>query len=100
MTMPTGTRAAFERLLAVARTDTGQARRVANFLLAWWNAESLGGFDLTELFAVDEAIALDMAAVFSWLATQESAVYPTEYRSELEVLIREWRPEVWEQSSR
>jgi hypothetical protein len=30
---------ALERLLKVAGQDTGQARRVANFLLAWHNAE-------------------------------------------------------------
>mgnify|MGYP003575752565 CR=1 FL=1 len=26
---------ALDRLIAVARSDTGQSRRVANFLLAW-----------------------------------------------------------------
>lgn len=31
--------AAITRLWRVAKTDTGQARRVADFLLAWWNAE-------------------------------------------------------------
>jgi hypothetical protein len=32
-------------LLRIARQDTGQARRVANFLLAWHNAEENGGWD-------------------------------------------------------
>jgi hypothetical protein len=36
---------ALERLLRIARQDTGQARRVANFLLAWHNAEENGGWD-------------------------------------------------------
>lgn len=39
-------RAAFERLLGVAKSDSGQCRIVANFILAWWNAGSLVGFDL------------------------------------------------------
>lgn len=34
-------RAAFERLLKIARSATGQSRRVAPFILAWWNAERL-----------------------------------------------------------
>lgn len=51
------TRAAFERLLSVAQGDTHQSRYAANFLLAWWNAGSLGGFDRTDLFGVDSAIA-------------------------------------------
>ena len=30
---------ALGRLVAIAQRDTGQSRRVANFLLAWYNAE-------------------------------------------------------------
>lgn len=58
-------RAAFERLLERAESDTGQAKRVANFILAWWNSDVLGGFDFADLFAVDEAISRDMSRVFS-----------------------------------
>lgn len=89
------TRAAFERLLNLAQSDTGQSRRVANFLLAWWNADSLGGFDMADLFGVDSTIAADMATVFTWLAGQKVATYPIEYRAAIEALIAEWRPEVW-----
>lgn len=89
------TRAAFERLLKVARSDTGQSRRVADFLFAWWNADSLGGFDIADLFGVDSTIAADMATVFTWLAGQSEATYPTGYRADIEELIEEWRPEVW-----
>lgn len=53
-------RAAFERLLKIAKSDAGQSRRVASFILSWWNASSLGGFDLADLFAVDQTIAADM----------------------------------------
>ncbi|MCK9513945.1 hypothetical protein ACFPLB_13665 [Aquamicrobium segne] len=92
------TRAAFERLLNLAQSDTGQSRRAANFLLAWWNADSLGGFDMGDLFRVDSAIAADMATVFTWLAGQGVATYPTEYRASIEKLIEEWRPDVWAKS--
>ena len=57
--------AALDRLIAIAQTDTGQARRVAAFLLAWWNADNCGGFDLTDLWAVDTVIAVDMLRVFA-----------------------------------
>jgi len=89
------TRGAFERLLKLAQSDTGQSRRAANFLLAGWNAESLGGFDMTDLFGVDSAIAADMATVFTWLAGQTLATYPTEYRAELDKIIEAWRHDVW-----
>ncbi len=42
-------RAALNRLLAIAQSDTGQARRVAKFLLAWWNADDCGRFDFRDL---------------------------------------------------
>ncbi|ODT21674.1 MAG: hypothetical protein ABS35_16620 [Kaistia sp. SCN 65-12] len=93
------TRAAFERLLDLARSNTGQARRAANFILAWWNADSLGGFDITELFGQDAAIAGDMATVFGWIAHRSNAVYPEEYRAEIEGLIEAWRPDVWARST-
>ena len=34
---------AVARLLDIAKTDTGQARRVADFLLAWHSGEENGG---------------------------------------------------------
>ena len=65
--MHSAQRAALERLIAIARSDTGQSRRVAGFLLAWWNAPECGGFDLTDLWAVDRSIAADMLTVFALL---------------------------------
>jgi len=88
-------RAAFERLLKIPRSDTGQSRRVAAFILAWWNADSLGGFDLADLFGIDQAIAADMGTVFICLGRQSEAFYPEDYQTEIEALIEAWRPEVW-----
>lgn len=93
------TRAAFERLLEIARSDTGQSQRVADFVLAWWNATDLGGFDIADLFAVDRAIAEDMATVFTWLSRLNNARYPEAYRAQIEEIIRLWRPEVWTRAS-
>ena len=92
------TGAAFERLLHIARGDTHQSRRVANFILAWWNADSLGGFDLADIFAVDREIGRDMATVVSSLAELSAAEYPDAYTAEMENLIRLWRPDVWARS--
>ncbi|WP_324689582.1 hypothetical protein U0O11_09380 [Cobetia sp. D5] len=52
---------ALERLLSIARHDTGQSCRVANFLLASWNAEECGGFDFTELWGVGDPVAEDIS---------------------------------------
>ncbi|WP_105385210.1 DUF7673 family protein [Neorhizobium alkalisoli] len=86
-------RFALEKLLNVAHEDTGQGRRVANFILAWWNAEAHGGFDLTDLGNVDPHIGEDMATIFTFLAREEDVVYPDDYRSEIEQIIGRWRPQ-------
>ncbi len=57
-----------QRLLTIAQGDTGQCRRVASFLLAWWNAGACGGFDLTDLWALDADICRDMLRVFGLVA--------------------------------
>lgn len=86
--------AAVRRLVKIAKGDTGQSRRVASFLLAWWNAGSCGSFDLTELWAVDGEIADDMVTVFRLVADRHE--YPTAYGlgPDFEKIVAEWRPEL------
>lgn len=89
--MEPATWAALERLLADARGDTHQARYVANFLLAWWNAPELGGFDLTDCWGLDGRIRDDIITVFGFIARHNE--YPSAYsfRSEFEELVKQWR---------
>lgn len=84
---------ALDRLFALAASDTGQARRVANFLLAWWNARDNGGFDLTDLFGVDHAVAADMGLVFLYLGGHHGAIYPDQmgYKEQIVALVERWR---------
>lgn len=84
--------AALDRLVKVAQGDSGQSRRVANFLLAWWNAANCGGFDLTDLWNVDETIAADMIAVFSIVARWRNYPDSAGLKAEFEQLVTEWRP--------
>ena len=92
--MTAAQRAALERLIAHAQGDTHQAQHVADFLLAWWNAASCGGFDLTDLWAVDDSIAADMVTVFRFIACGKHA-YPNElgYEAQFVALLDAWRPE-------
>ncbi|MBM7325358.1 DUF7673 family protein [Agrobacterium pusense] len=87
-------RFALEKLLDVAHGDTGQSRRVANFILAWWNADVHGGFNLTDLADVDRDVCEDMVTVFTFLAREEDLVYPEAYKPEIIQIIRRWRPDV------
>lgn len=92
--IPLEVQAAVDRLFDLAQGDTGQSRRVADFLLAWWNAAELGGFDVADLFSLDRAIAADMTTVFAFLGSQPSAVYADAFgrHGEIQALIALWRP--------
>jgi hypothetical protein len=84
---------ALRRLIQIAQRDTGQSRRVADFLLAWWNAGSCGGFDLTTLWGVDRTIADDMTIVFGLIARIHQ--YPPHldpaFDAEFRAIAEAWR---------
>jgi len=86
------TRARIHGLLEVAAGETGQAGTVAVSLLAWWNAKSCGGFDLTGLWAVGDAIARDRLATAAFIAKHWE--YPAAYGlgPQFEQLVARWRP--------
>lgn len=87
-------RAALERLISHAKRDSGQSRRVADFLLAWWNAGQCGGFDLTSLWSVDDAIARDMKTVFGLIARENKYPDSLGYEQDFNAIVKEWRPEM------
>lgn len=82
------------RLLAIAKSDTGQSRRVADFLLAWWNGSDLGHFPIEHLWNVDRAISADMVTILNYLSQQPCAVYANAFGfdAEMSELVRTWRP--------
>jgi hypothetical protein len=91
--LPLGQRAAIESLLKIAMRDTGQSRRVADFLLAWYNASGNGGWDPGDLWAVDAAIANDMMTVLDLIHRGPAGKYPNDwgYREEIERVWDLWR---------
>jgi hypothetical protein len=84
--------AALNRLIAIAHNDTGQSRRVAGFLLAWWNADECGGFDLTDLWGVDTSITEDMVTVFGYIARVKSYPDTLGYAEQFQSIVSGWRP--------
>jgi hypothetical protein len=94
MSIPVSTRqkAALERLIKIAQSDTGQRRMTAEFLLSWWNAANCGGFDLTTMWGVDTEIADDMVTVFALVAACHR--YPDDlgYGEEFRRIVHAWRP--------
>lgn len=89
-------RVALERLIRIAKGDTGQSRRVAEFLLAWWNAGDCGSFDLTELWALDDAITADMKTVFAFIARVSKYPDCLGYEADFKAIVRAWRPDLAE----
>lgn len=87
-------RGALERLIAHAKRGTGQSRKVADFLLAWWNAGKCGGFDLTVMWALDEAIVTDMTMVFGLIARVSAYPDSLGYEQDFIKIMRAWRAEL------
>lgn len=85
-------KAALDRLCSIAAGDTSQSRRVADFLLAWWNAGECGGFDLTTLWGVDAPIAADMVSVFALIARVHSYPDTLGYSQQFQNIVAAWRP--------
>lgn len=87
--------AAICRLVELARSDTGQSRRAANFLLAWWDGATWGDFPIADLFAVDASVAADMTTVIAFLGQHGSAIYADAfgYRDAMADLVGRWRPD-------
>ena len=85
--------AACARLIELARSDTGQAAKVADFLLAWWNGEDNGHFPISHLANVDDEIARDMLIILSRIAMEPAMIYADAFGrgSDMEVLWHQWR---------
>ena len=92
--MTTDQKESLKRLIGIAQSDTGQARRVADFLLAWWNAGECGGFDLTNLWGVDASIAEDMVIVFGYVARANAYPDALGFNVQFQSIVRGWRPEL------
>lgn len=82
------------RLLEVARSDTGQARRVADFLLARWNAGQCGGFDLTHLWQLDDELVRAIQAVIGVIARTQCYPGSLGYGPAFQAVVAAWRPEL------
>jgi hypothetical protein len=57
--------AALDRLIAHAMRDSGQSRKVADFLLSWWNPDACGRFDMRIMWSCDDEIVADMVTIFA-----------------------------------
>ena len=87
---------ALDNLSRIAKGDTEDSRRVADFLLAWWNSGSCGSFDLTNLYRLDQAIVEDVARVVLYIGRLRSYP-PAQYEPDFLKIGEKWRPELVEQ---
>lgn len=88
------TKAALERLIAHAKRDTDQSRRIAYFLLAWRNAGTCDSFDLANLWAVDDDIRKDMTTVFAFIGAVKAYPDSLGYSADFDVIVHAWQPEM------
>jgi hypothetical protein len=80
-----------QRLIRIALGDSGQSHVVADFLLAWWNADEYGGFDLTDVWAVDVSIAEDILMVFEQIVHSRNYPDALGYEKQFQTIAHQWR---------
>jgi len=79
------------RLMRIAMGGTGQCRRVADFLLAWHNAEENGGWDPTDLWNVDATIADDILTALRLLYVENRYPGDLGFQKEIAQIWELWR---------
>ena len=79
------------RLMRIAMGGTGQCRRVADFLLAWHNAEENGGWDPTDLWTVDATIADDILTALRLLYVENRYPGDLGFQKEIAQIWELWR---------
>lgn len=86
------TRAAFARLFDRACSDTAQARRAADFLIARWNPKGHGGFDTATRFR-SIARSRPTCPGFDLLGQRGGAICPDAFgsRERMESILIRWR---------
>jgi hypothetical protein len=87
-------REALLRLLRVSDGDTGQSRKDADFILAWWNAESCGKFYITDAWGLDAELAHDVSTVFALAVRSNSYPDTLGFADEFKKVVRGWRPDL------
>jgi len=84
---------ALDRLILEAKTPTGEGGRVADFLLAWWNADTCGGFNPIKAWSCEDNVVEDIVTIFSYIVRNQRR-FPDYlgYGEKFESLMRQWRP--------
>lgn len=87
---------AIDRLFTKAMWDTGQARKVAQFLMSWGNEPVHGGFDFAHIRSLDSEIADDMWTLMEYLFAS-GFKYPIDigYEERFVALVRLYRPDLF-----
>ncbi|MYM26235.1 hypothetical protein GTP46_26755 [Duganella sp. FT135W] len=88
---------AVDRLFTKAMWDTGQARKIAKFLMSWGNEPVHGGFDLAHIRDLDTEISRDMWTLTEYLFAS-GFKYPIDigFEDRFVALVRLYRPDLFE----
>lgn len=83
-----------ERLMVHARRNSGQGRRVADPLPAWWNSGGCGAFDRTSLWSLGTAIVADMTILFGLIGRIHRYPDILGYEAKFKAIVQGWRLEL------
>lgn len=83
---------AIERLIDIARGDSGGSRRAAKFLLSLWDGDRFK-VDLQELLYVDQEQFEDMQAVMKGLFDLNAQLYTFVSQETMSPILEIWGPQ-------
>ncbi|TPG21672.1 hypothetical protein EAH87_04260 [Sphingomonas koreensis] len=84
---------ALDRLIRIAMGgDNGNARRVADFLLAWADGRKFGHFEVLDIACIDPALGSDVLVILAYLS-RYGALYDNAWgrRENIEEIVKKWR---------
>jgi hypothetical protein len=82
---------ALKRLLKRARGNSGQQTRVADFLLSYWNADTMGGWNVRDIGHLDSDIAYDIISVITMIESGNRDPADLGFEEEFLEIIRRHR---------
>jgi len=72
-------RTALTRLFDLAEGYSGGSLRARTLLCAWWNGAELGGFDLADLWSLDDDVLAAAVTVIELIARMPCGTYPDKW---------------------
>ncbi|RMO04702.1 hypothetical protein ALQ47_00428 [Pseudomonas cichorii] len=82
--------ASIRHLISAATTGEPNAEPVAAFLMAWYDPYTYGGFNVTDLWDMEDATRYAVTTLFEWLGSNRTTPQDLELDLVFEAISARW----------